>query len=145
MTYSNNSYQAREAQREVQLSQIMQEARQYRAAPGQDRFESAMERAVRSRGRVCTTPEEIREVRIIYAYAKVFDELVKDRVGTNECTISVDHIIPVSRGGDTLANNLQVVRRADDLAKGSRRNVELESFEVPQAFRTYFERNYIQA
>jgi len=144
MTYSNNNWQAREAQQAVQFSQIMQEARQYRDAPGQRRFESAMERATRSRGAVCTTAEEIREVRIIYAFAAVLDAAVRDRTGSTECTISVDHIIPVSRGGATLANNLQVVRRADDVAKGSRRNVEIESFEVPQAFVAYFNREYVQ-
>ena len=73
-------------------------------------------------------------MRAVYAYATHLDNAEKARVGTTRTQFSVDHIRPVSHGGATTADNLQIVRRVDDEAKGDRGSVTLKAYEVPEEF-----------
>ena len=93
-----------------------------------------MFRAAEAGSRLCHTPDEVRQVRAVYAYATNLDNAERSRQGTFRNHFSVDHIKPIAQGGATVAENLQIVRRADDELKGSRTNVTIRSYEVPQDF-----------
>jgi len=105
---------------------------------GRAGFERAINRAAHRGFELTTDASELFEIRRMFAFAW---ELNTAKVKTHGSApshmrswFSVDHSHPLSRGGATNLANLNVVDRAEDLAKGNAEGVEIASIPVPSDF-----------
>jgi len=112
---------------------------------GRHWFEKAAERVI-SRGRIWPlTDSAAFATRRVYAYVHTLDSQAKEWMEAAgerldpqaNSWLSVDHIIPLSKGGLSAAFNLAIVAASEDQAKGDRTGVRLASISVPEDFEIF--------